>query len=107
MDKIKNMKLTKTIFAGVISGAIVALTTLIFLQKENTDQCKHVYDNNLELNEALLERKEYIILLEEEVKRLSDENGIFTSMLGEIESQPGGSEILKELWDRHHNHEIE
>ena len=34
----------------------------------------------------------------EEVLR---ENQIFSSMLAEIENEPGGSEILKKLWDEH------
>ena len=38
--------------------------------------------------------------MNEEVKRLSDENGIFTSMFGEIETQPGGHEILKNLFNQ-------
>lgn len=53
----------------------------------------------LKLKNSLLERENEILLTNEEVKRLSDENGIFTSMLSEIEGQPGGHEILKYLWN--------
>ena len=41
----------------------------------------------------------------DEVIRLEEENGIFTSMFGEIETQPGGSEILKTLFDKPYSHE--
>lgn len=34
-------------------------------------------------------------------KELWEENQIFSSMLAEIENEPGGSEILKKLWDEH------
>ena len=37
----------------------------------------------------------------EDYTRLWEENQIFTSMLGQIENEPGGHEILKKLWDEH------
>jgi hypothetical protein len=36
----------------------------------------------------------------DEVIRLDEENGIFTSMLGEIEVEPSGSEILDKLYNQ-------
>ncbi len=38
--------------------------------------------------------------MDEEVKRLSEENNIFTSMFGEIETEPGGHEILEKLFNK-------
>jgi len=54
----------------------------------------------LKLENSLLETESELSAMNEEVKRLSDENGIFTSMLGEIETQPGGHEILKNLFNQ-------
>ncbi len=34
-------------------------------------------------------------------KELWEENQLFSSMLAEIENEPGGSKILKKLWDEH------
>ena len=41
--------------------------------------------------------------LQYEYASIFDEVSIFTSMFGEIESQPGGSEILKTLFDKHYD----
>ena len=41
-----------------------------------------------------------VVDLNVEVNRLVDENGIFTSMLGEIENEPGGHEILHKLFNQ-------
>ena len=100
---------------GKVPGFVAILTSLLaiallagHINNYNT-ACKNnaIYKNNVELKEALGERDDYITILEDEVERLNDENGIFTSMLGEIESEPGGHEILKKLFDQFHNHEIE
>ena len=63
---------------------------------------KKLDEKNLEilkLKNSLLERENEILIINEEIKRLSDENGLFTSMFAEIEGQPGGHEILKYLWN--------
>ena len=38
---------------------------------------------------------------------LWEENQIFSSMLSEIENEPGGNEILKKLWDKNQNEDDE
>ena len=53
----------------------------------------------LKLKNSLLETESELSAMNEEVKRLSDENGLFTSMFAEIESEPGGHEILKKLFN--------
>ena len=45
------------------------------------------------------DRREEIELLEKQVEELQDENSIFTSMLGEIENESGGHEILEKLYN--------
>ena len=65
------------------------------LEKESSNKDIKI----LKLKNSLLETESELSSMNEEVKRLSDENGIFTSMLTEIEGQPGGHEILKYLWN--------
>lgn len=65
------------------------------LEKESSDKDIKI----LKLKNSLLETENELTAMNEEVKRLSDENGVFTSMFAEIEGQPGGHEILKYLWN--------
>ena len=59
----------------------------------------HINDRQ-ELKATAFERCEEIELLEKKVDDLQTEIKIFTSMLGEIENEPGGHTILKKLWDK-------
>tara|TARA_B100000900_G_C20433557_1_gene656018 strand:- start:497 stop:835 length:339 start_codon:yes stop_codon:yes gene_type:complete len=43
----------------------------------------------------------------DEVIRLEDENNIFTSMFGMIETEPGGHEILSKLWKENMGMDLE
>ena len=52
-----------------------------------------------DLKVTTIDRSEEIELLEKQVEQLQDENSIFTSMLGEIENEPGGHEILEKLYN--------
>ena len=62
----------------------------------------HMHDRK-DLKATAIEQCEEIELLEKQVDDLQTENNIFTSMLGEIENEPGGHTILKKLWDKHQN----
>mgnify|MGYP003149044315 CR=1 FL=1 len=73
-------------------------------QRKEFDKLK---ETNIELHKDLETALTDISLLQAELEMIWDENQIFTGMLAEIEGEPGGSEILSTLWDRHHNHEIE
>ena len=66
----------------------------------------HMHDRK-DLNTTVSEHCEEIELLEKQVDDLQTENNIFTSMLGEIENEPGGHEILKKLWNQNQNKEDE
>ena len=65
------------------------------LEKESSNKDVEI----LKLKNSLLESESELSSMNEEVKRLSDENSIFTSMFAEIEGRPGGHKILKYLWD--------
>ena len=83
---------------------ILAGMTVFLCCYKNSQQAKEfnkLEKTNKELHKELKITLEEVSLLYAEVERLSDENGIFTSMLGEIEGEPGGSEILKKLWEEH------
>lgn len=75
--------------------------------KEMAKSHSELRDQYTELSDEYTELTEYYNLLQEDFNMIWEENNIFTSMLGEIETVEGGSEIVSELWDRHHNHEIE
>ena len=65
--------------------------------KETKEECVHKcyhYQQNL------ISLKEDSVWLHSELEDLRKENAIFTSMLGEIENEPHGHEILKTLWDK-------
>ena len=65
------------------------------LEKESSNKDIKI----LKLKNSLLETESELSAMNEEVKRLSDENGLFTSMFAGIESEPGGHEILKKLFN--------
>ncbi len=85
----------------------------IYVNNKNNECCKNIENELLQtkkeldkkdieilqLKNTLLETEDELTAMFDEVGRLSDENGIFTSMLAEIEGQPGGHEILKYLWN--------
>ena len=65
------------------------------LEKESSNKDIKI----LKLKNSLLEAESELSSMNEEVKRLSDENGLFTSMFAGIENEPGGHEILKKLFN--------
>jgi len=88
----------------------LAGVTIFFCCYKNTQQRKEfdkLKETNIELHKDLETALTDISLLQAELEMIWDENQIFTGMLAEIEGEPGGSEILSNLWGKHHNHEIE
>ena len=49
--------------------------------------------------------KDELELCDEDFKQVWEENKLFGSMLGAIEGEPGGSEILQTLFDEFHEEE--
>ena len=68
---------------------IIIIFFLIAYVGRKASECERVVSSSIEEVE----------LLEKQVDDLQTENNIFTSMLGEIENEPGGHEILKKLWN--------
>tara|TARA_B100002019_G_C21265995_1_gene599461 strand:+ start:1429 stop:1779 length:351 start_codon:yes stop_codon:yes gene_type:complete len=66
------------------------------LEKESSDKDIEI----LKLKNSMLETENELTTMYDEVKRLSDENGLLTSVFSEIEGQPGGHEILEYLWNQ-------
>ena len=78
-------------------GYIIFLQDVLHRVKETKEECVHKcyhYQQNL------ISLKEDSVWLHSELEDLRKENSIFTSMLGEIENEPHGHEILKTLWDK-------
>tara|TARA_R100001126_G_C4878340_1_gene177509 strand:+ start:1174 stop:1491 length:318 start_codon:yes stop_codon:yes gene_type:complete len=62
-------------------------------------QCPQ-YTNKIEsLKKQHIEDSIKLDSVESEYHRLWEENQIFSSMLSQIENEPGGHEILKKLWN--------
>ena len=75
--------------ASTHAGYLIVIVILISLFVKKGNYCEKVMD----------ERCEEIEHLEKQVDDLQTENNIFTSMLGEIENEPGGHEILEKLYN--------
>jgi uncharacterized protein YoxC len=75
--------------ASTHAGYLIVIVILISLFVKKGNHCEKVMD----------ERCEEIEHLEKQVDDLQTENNIFTSMLGEIENEPGGHEILEKLYN--------
>jgi hypothetical protein len=46
-----------------------------------------------------------MVFLSNDYDRIYEENQVFTSIMGAIENEPGGHEILKTLWGEYGNEE--
>ncbi len=74
-----------------------------YLRTKNKLKCVEeelVEKNNqlIVLRDSLSENQEELSWMYGEVKRLSDENSVFSSMLSEIYVHPDGTKILDDLW---------
>lgn len=96
-------------FSNSIILILAAITVFICCYKnsQQKEEFERLEKTNVQLHKDLETALTDVSLLEAELEMVWDENQIFTSMLAEIEGEPGGSEILSNLWDSHHNHEIE
>lgn len=96
-------------FSNSIILILAAITVFLCCYKnsQQKEEFEKLEETNAQLHKDLETALTDVSLLQAELEQVWDENQIFTSMLAEIEGEPGGSEILSNLWDRHHNHEIE
>ena len=74
-----------------------------YLRTKNKLECVEeelVEKNNqlIVLRDSLSENQEELSWMYGEVKRLSDENSVFSSILSEIYVHPDGTKILDDLW---------
>ena len=91
----------------ILTLAAITILLCCYKNRQQAKEFDKLEQTNKELHKDLEEALTNVALLEADMKMIWDENQIFTSMLAEIETVEGGSEIVSELWDRHHNHEIE
>ena len=83
---------TKMSKASTHTSYLIIITVLVAVIS------MHMHDR-ADLKVTANDRREEIELLEKQVEQLQDENNIFTSMLGEIENESGGHEILEKLYN--------
>jgi len=84
-------------FVGIMSFSMIVKTNNIIQLKMEVGNLKKEIEH---LNKQISEDSLTIKTMEEDYVYLFDENQIFSSMLSEIENEPGGHEILKKLWNK-------
>jgi hypothetical protein len=100
--KMKTMKITDWIKNGVLA-TIIMLCILHYMTNnklidKQVESIKNLQEQNRVLVDEQLELLDNIALMGEEIDRLTEENQIFGSMLGQIEFEEGGHEILEKLY---------
>lgn len=103
--KMKKMKITDWIKNGVLA-IIIMLCVLHYMTNnklidKQVESIKNLQEQNRVLVDEQLELLDNIALMGEEIDRLTEENQVFTSMLGQIEYEDGGHEILDKLYNEH------
>jgi hypothetical protein len=97
------------VFFGAIIGGLICFWVLEFMipihlsdnKEENTESV--LIDRIENIEKKYIEDSITIEILGSDYVELWRENQIFSSMLSEIENEPGGHEILKKLWDKNQN----
>ena len=84
--------------SGILILASITVVICCLHNNKQSEEFNKLENTNSDLHKKLAENLTHTADLEAEVERLFDENQIFTSMLAEIENEPGGHEILKKLW---------
>ena len=95
MNKQQKYNAASFFFLGVACCGV----TLSLLH--NSTECPQGQENNIKIEKQLEENQLTIKQLGDDYVELWEENQIFSSMLSEIENEPGGHEILKTLYDKH------
>jgi hypothetical protein len=103
--KMKKMKITDWIKNGVLA-IIIMLCVLHYMTNDKlvtkqVESIKNLQEQNRVLVDEQLELLDNITLMGEEIDRLTEENQVFGSILGQIEYEDGGHEILKKLYDEY------
>ena len=97
----------------VFIGFLVPCIILAYLihktsksSNENKDaKTKMLILENERLKSEIMDLEHDLVFLSNDYERVYEENQVFTSLLGMIENEPGGSEILKRLWEPYSNEE--
>jgi hypothetical protein len=103
--KMKKMKITDWIKNGVLA-IIIMLCVLHYMTNDKlvtkqVESIENLQEQNRVLVDEQLELLDNIALMGEEIDRLTEENQVFGSILGQIEYEDGGHEILKKLYDEY------
>ena len=102
----KNKTLKYTILQLLIIALVFILVPTCHTQKKTKpcSQCPQyteLHERVKVLEKRHLDDSITMEILGSDYIEIWNENQIFSSMLSEIETKPGGHKILKELWDEH------
>jgi|TARA_R100000084_G_scaffold109435_1_gene76689 predicted Co/Zn/Cd cation transporter (cation efflux family) len=98
----------KTAFAYMIP---ILLTLLICyfigmpFREMKSRKLKDLEFENKKLKKEIIDLEREMVFLSNDYDRIYEENQVFTSIMGAIENEPGGHEILKTLWGEYGNEE--
>lgn len=93
------------LFIGIAIGCIIVIKYEALkkdYKKAESDKIEYCKKYN-ELKSKVKKDSLVIATMEKDYIEQWEENQIFSSMLSEIESEPGGHKILKKLWDKESN----
>ena len=103
------MKTTQDRFRRPFYVVCIISVALFLLNYNLNNKCNKLYEANKNWIKKYLDMSEKYTdcqitydlydMMRDEVLRLEEENEVFGSMLGEIEHEEGGHEILKKLYD--------
>tara|TARA_Y100000389_G_scaffold158791_1_gene160352 strand:+ start:47 stop:343 length:297 start_codon:yes stop_codon:yes gene_type:complete len=94
------MKVSELILVSIISFSLGCNVKKLINPSKGNHGCYEQLEKIKSLESDISQKNKEFQTMDEEVKRLSEENNIFTSMFGEIETEPGGHEILEKLFNK-------
>lgn len=94
------MKARELILVSIISFLLGCNAKKLINPSKKNYACFEQVEKIKSLESIISQKNKEFQTMDEEVKRLTEENGIFTSMFGEIENQPGGHKILEKLFNK-------
>ena len=95
INRIKN-------FIGFLIPCVI-LAYLVYRTSKSSEENKDIRVQKLRienkrLRNELMDAEHDLVFLSNDYDRVYEENQVFTSLLGMIENEPGGSEMLKRIW---------
>ena len=99
----KNKIFKYTLIQFIIIFSVIGFVVIGIISTKKTEPCIQYAEHIKELKKRIYEDSITIKMLGSDYYELWEENQVFSSMLSDMEGEPGGHEILKKLWDKNKN----